>query len=183
MASFQTPTFSVREAGITAKRFHGWHHAGLLPFGIPEGRKNLLTFPEFIWVRLIDRLRTLGYPLGGIYSLKQFLFETRDGELAQDQAEQRPSLLETVLARQLADGGEVGVVLIPQGKPQVWMEASGGPRPNGTHLYLSLSEQVRDFRANRALEGKERGLGLFTLLGSRETGMEATYDRQTEVGM
>ncbi|WP_181308503.1 hypothetical protein [Rufibacter sp. XAAS-G3-1] len=170
------PTFSVREAGITAKRFHGWHHAGLLPFAIPEGRKNLLSFHGFIWVRLIDRLRTLGYPLENIRQVKEYLFAGTDpGDASRDVGHPMP-LLETLLIQQLVDCSEVGVVLIPPLQPRLWVEASGETRLNGTHLYLSLTEQVRELRVNKVLEAKVRALGL---PNPQVTDKEGMYGQQT----
>lgn len=75
---YYSRVFSVKDAFITAKRFHDWHRSGLLPLDIPEGRKNLMNLPEFIWVKLIDRLRKVGTPLEHIQPLKEFFFTEID---------------------------------------------------------------------------------------------------------
>ncbi|MCC9138719.1 hypothetical protein ACFSKU_14585 [Pontibacter silvestris] len=75
---YYSRVFSVKDAFITAKRFHDWLRSGLLPLDIPEGRKNLMNLPEFIWVRLIGRLRQVGTPLEQIQALKEYLFAEID---------------------------------------------------------------------------------------------------------
>lgn len=75
---YYSRVFSVKDAFITPKRFHGWLHAGLLPLDMPEGKKTLMNLPEFIWVRLIDRLRQVGVPLEHIQQLKAYLFTEVD---------------------------------------------------------------------------------------------------------
>lgn len=75
---YHSRVFSVKDAFLTAKRFHDWLRSGLLPLDIPEGRKNLMNLPEFIWVRMIDRLRQVGTPLGHIRALREYLFTEID---------------------------------------------------------------------------------------------------------
>ncbi|PRY11905.1 DNA-binding transcriptional MerR regulator [Pontibacter ummariensis] len=202
---FHSRLFSVREAGITAKRFHDWHRAELLPLEIPEGKKNLLSFPEFIWVRMIDRLRLLGCPLESIRQLKEYLFKKVDPgslnamfmsamtpevrqqlrqaierlrlpetqrEVILDELEsERPfqrlagmemPLLELLLLYQLGSPDELGVVIFPCGQFQLWGEATGEARPNRTHLYLSVTGEVLDFKANPHTEEKAKQLDLLT---------------------
>lgn len=201
MRRFHSRIFSVKEAGITAKRFHDWHLAGLLPFEIPEGRKNLLSFPEFIWVRMIDRLRLVGCPLDTIRQLKEYLFkkaeintvlsienfsqttesrqqlyqvleglqlseaqreELRDamesGELSLNFPGAEMPLLEMLMLYQLMSSDELGVVIYPASHFGLWTEASGESRPNLTHLYLSLTEVLRDFRVDPNMEKKIKEL-------------------------
>jgi len=75
---YYSRVFSVKDAFITPKRFHDWLRARLLPLDIPEGKKNLMNLPEFIWVRLISRLRQVGTPLEHIQALKEYLFAEID---------------------------------------------------------------------------------------------------------
>ncbi|MCC9168125.1 hypothetical protein [Pontibacter harenae] len=75
---YYSRVFSVKDAFITAKRFHDWLRSGLLPLDIPEGKKNLMNLPEFIWVKLISRLRQVGTPLEHIQALKEYLFAEVD---------------------------------------------------------------------------------------------------------
>lgn len=80
---YYSRVFSVRDAFVTPKRFHDWHRAGLLPLDMPQGRKNLMSLPEFIWVRLINSLRRVGTAQEHIRPLGEFLFsEVNVGELA-----------------------------------------------------------------------------------------------------
>lgn len=87
---YHSRVFSVKDAFITAKRFHDWHRSGLLPLDIPEGKKNLMNLPEFIWVRMISRLRQVGTPLEQIQSLKEYLFEEVDVQALAAEAMQSP---------------------------------------------------------------------------------------------
>ncbi|GAB3534944.1 hypothetical protein GCM10027443_22950 [Pontibacter brevis] len=204
---FRRQLFTVREAGITAKRFHGWHKAGLLPFNIPEGRVNLLTFPDYIWVRLIDRLRQLGMPLKRIKELKGFLYgeigiesmfgledmgsaqvrqrmrevfeqvqlpghlieealaAMESGEALGELSGYRIPLLETVLLTQLVSQEETGVLVFPDGQLIqffLWTKASGEPLPLQTHLYLSITDEVREYRMNKGIARKVGELDLPT---------------------
>ncbi|MBF9255013.1 hypothetical protein I2I11_17060 [Pontibacter sp. 172403-2] len=83
MEHYHSRMFSVRDALVTPKRFHDWLREGLLPLEVPEGKKNLMSLPEFIWVRLIDKLRQVGTPLEHIRELKDFLFTPIDPEYLQ----------------------------------------------------------------------------------------------------
>ncbi|MFT2010828.1 hypothetical protein ACMA1I_19290 [Pontibacter sp. 13R65] len=198
---FHSSIFSVRETGIAPKRFHDWHRAGLLPFSIPEGKKNLLSFPDFIWVRMIDRLRSLGCPLGYIRPLKKYLFKemdvasflssgnteviaiirqvVEDLQLPEEQREEildeleaehpfahlsgtAMPLLEMLLLYQLMIPDETGVIIFPTGTFKLWSEASGEERPNQTHLYLSMTEEVAAFRINSTIHKKVQDLDLPT---------------------
>src|SRR5690606_10387705 len=89
MEYYNSRVFSVKDTLVTPKRFHDWLHEGLLPMEIPEGKKNMMSMPEFIWVKLINRLRQVGAPLEHIRELKEYLFKPIDlqylnNELADD---------------------------------------------------------------------------------------------------
>ncbi|GHA61667.1 hypothetical protein [Pontibacter akesuensis] len=78
MAHYHSRLFTVRDTLVTPKRFHDWLHEGLLPLEVPEGKKNMMSLPEFVWVKLIDKLRQVGTPLDHIRELKGFLFTKVD---------------------------------------------------------------------------------------------------------
>ncbi|MCC9168628.1 hypothetical protein [Pontibacter harenae] len=197
---YYSRVFSVKDAFITPKRFHDWLRSGLLPLDIPEGKKNLMNLPEFIWVKLISRLRQVGTPLEHIQALKEYLFAEIDvqalaamamqnaealtwvgrmldrsgmaeehrqavrDELAAEapfasvQGRQRYTVLDSVLFHLLASRDEAGVQLLPEGYFALWMESSGEPRLRGTHVYLSITEQVHIFRTSGIWEQRTEKL-------------------------
>ena len=55
--------FYIGEAEIARKTLNDWQKEGLLPFANKEKGWTKFSLVEFVWLRCISELRTLGLPL------------------------------------------------------------------------------------------------------------------------
>src|SRR5260221_7202471 len=67
--------FYVGEAEIARKTLNDWEKEGLLPFPNHEKGWTKFSLVEFVWLRCISELRTLGLPIEKIKRTKDFFFK------------------------------------------------------------------------------------------------------------
>ncbi|HLY72307.1 MAG TPA: MerR family transcriptional regulator [Puia sp.] len=78
------PRFTISEIGITHRWITHWDNQGLLDNRRDGNEWRRFSFVEYIWLRLIVRLRDFKMPLSNIKQVKKFLFASSSGYLIQE---------------------------------------------------------------------------------------------------
>jgi len=66
--------FYIGEAEIARKTLNNWQNAGLIPFTHKETGWTQFSLVEYVWLRCINELRSIGLPLERIKKVKEFFF-------------------------------------------------------------------------------------------------------------
>ena len=76
LEKLRLPQFTISDIGITHRWVTHWHDQGLLIADKPKGRWRTFNIVEFIWLRMIVKLRSIGVNLENIKVLKDALGST-----------------------------------------------------------------------------------------------------------
>ncbi len=87
MVELVLPRFTISEIGITHRWITHWDKQGLID-NRREGKEwRRFSFVEYIWLRIIARLRDFNMPLSSIKQVKKFLFNGWSNEEIKELAE------------------------------------------------------------------------------------------------
>jgi DNA-binding transcriptional MerR regulator len=72
------PQFTISEVGITHRWITHWDEQGLISNRRDKAAWRRFSFVEYIWLRIIVRLREFQMPLSAIKQVKKFLWQKRE---------------------------------------------------------------------------------------------------------
>lgn len=87
MGELVLPRFTISEIGITHRWITHWDKQGLIDNRREGVAWRRFSFVEYIWLRIIARLRDFNTPLSSIKQVKKFLFKSFDTEEIKQLAE------------------------------------------------------------------------------------------------
>lgn len=73
LEQLRVPQFKISDIGITHRWITHWHDQGLLLSDKPKGRWRTFDITEFIWLRMIVKLRAIGVDLDQIRAMREVL--------------------------------------------------------------------------------------------------------------
>jgi DNA-binding transcriptional MerR regulator len=87
MVELVFPRFAISEIGITHRWITHWDKQGLIDNRREGTEWRRFSFVEYIWLRIIARLRDFNMPLSNIKQVKKFLFKSWNTEEIKELAE------------------------------------------------------------------------------------------------
>lgn len=80
-SQFSDRVFNARHVGVTSQELQSWENQGFLPYAYPDAGWRKFSFIETVWLKCIQRLRSMDVSHKKILFLKDFFFTLKKSEM------------------------------------------------------------------------------------------------------